>query len=784
MFRLIAIHGLSSAMLYKRLSYLVLFLIFLLTTVSLFFISQLRFDYNFDHFFPKHDPDLDFYFQYREKFGNDNDYLLLGLSNKKSIFDQTFLTKVDSLTKAITRLRHVENVQSPTTIRNPIIETFGIFEVPYLHIQEPQRYAQDSQAIYQSPALAGTLFSPDARSVSLLIQTSPNLTKPPGDSLIQAIKNKLHALGLTNYHIAGKAVAQSVFVDRMQYELALFMSISIVMVMLFLYITFRTWWGVLMPLLVVLISICWSMGLMGLFGTSIDLMTMLLPTIMFVVGMSDSVHILTQYITETGAGKPKIQAISTTIKDVGLATFITAFTTAIGFLTLLTADIAPIRNFGVYTGMAVIVAYILSMTMLPAMMLLMPLPPRKALKKEALTWPFLLRRLLLFVLCYRNPALLITVGLVAGSIYCISLIRIDTTILDDLSDRDPVKLDFQYFEEHFAGVRPFELYLKAAPGHTLYELPVLLEIEEIEQYLANSYGLNFILSPVTAVKTLNRSVNGGSDTYYKLPRTEREWQRLQSGLKLFRKRPEMAALVTPDRREGRLSGKMADIGSAKANIRNDQFREYMRQHTNSGLLQTRLTGSSLLLDKNNDTLTRDLMEGLLLDILFIGTIVGLMFRSFKMIIITLVPNILPIMLIGAFMGLADINLKVSTSIIFTIALGIAIDDTIHFISKLKLELLGGKSLYYAVKRTYLTTGKAIIITSCILMSGFCTLLFSTFDGTFYVGLLISLTLLFAVIADLFLLPILVVYFYSPKEKKKTEFNLTNRESSPELKEIG
>ncbi len=503
------------------------------------------------------------------------------------------------------------------------------------------------------------------------------------------------------------------------------------------------------------------MGIMGMTGTSIDIMTMLLPTIMFVVGMSDSVHILTQYVTEIAEGKPKTQAIVTTVKDVGLATFITAITTSIGFLTLLTADIGPIRNFGVYTGVAVMVAYVLSMTMLPAMMLLMPLPPRTAPRREALTWPFLLRRLLLFVFRNRSRLLISSVGVVVGAIYCISLIRIDATLLDDLADDDPVKLDFQYFETNFAGVRPFELYLKAAPNQTLYRLPVLREIEEIEHYLGDQYGLKFIVSPVTVVKTVNKAVNGGSEAAYKLPDTEAQWRKLQSKLKLFRKRPELNSLVTADLTEGRLSGKIGDIGSAKATQLNNQLREFMQQQTDPALLQTHITGSSVLIDKNNDTLTRDLMEGLLLDILFIGAIVGIMFRSFKMIIITLLPNILPILLIGAFMGLVGINLKVSTSIIFTIALGIAIDDTIHFISKLKLELLTGKSLYYAVKRTYVTTGKAVIITSCILMAGFSTLIFSNFESTFYVGLLISLTLLFAVLSDLLLLPILVVYFYKP-----------------------
>ncbi len=747
-----------------------LLLIALLSVGSVYYASRLRFDYNFDNFFPKGDPDLAYYFKFREKFGNDNDYLLIGLDNGKSLFDAAFLKRVDSLTHFIQRQPHIEAVLSPTTVKSPVIETFGYFEIPYLHPDQPESFARDSALIYSTRELVGTIFSKDATAVSLFVQTSDNLQKPASDTLVAAINNELARLGLPNHHIAGKALAQAVFVDKMQVELAVFMSASILLVILVLWITFRTLWGVLVPLVVVLLSVVWAMGVMGLFNKPIDVMTVLLPTIMFVVGMSDVIHILSRYLTELGQGTEKIQAIKVTLKEVGLATFLTSLTTAVGFLTLLTTAIIPIRKFGVFTAVSVGLAYVLAFTLLPALMVLVKRPKPVQARNIRYSWPVLLRRMLRFILHHPKAILATSLLITLVSLVGIAQVKVDTTILEDLGDKDPIVQDFQYFEHKFSGVRPFEMHLEAAPGHTLYDREVLQEIDKLEAYLYGTYGLNFISSPASLVKTINRAQNGGLNDYYKLPDSKQQLRRIQQQLQAFRNRSEMRALVTPDAQEGRLNGKMADIGSAAATLKNDSLRTFIRQNINPKYLQTRLTGSALLLDKNNEYVVANMMQGLLIAFMVIAVIIGLIYRSLRMVIISLIPNIIPLMMIGGIIGFLHINMTVSMSIIFTIAFGIAVDDTIHFLSKLRLELRKGQSLPYAVKRTFISAGKAIIITSCILVAGFLTLLFSSFDATFYVGLFVSLTLFFAVIGDLYLLPILVLLFYRPGKKSKALFD--------------
>jgi predicted RND superfamily exporter protein len=752
----------------RRSAYLALLVLGLLSALSAYYVAQLRFNYNFNDFYPAGDPDLDYYQGYTRRFGNDNDYLLLGLEAPagQTVFAPDFIRRVDSLTRLARRERHVVAVTSPTTISNPVVEGLGFFNLAYLHPDEPARRQQDSTLIYRTPGLVGNVFSPDARAVTLVIQTTPDLKKPPGDSLLASLRGGLAKLNFPekDYHFAGRAVAQSVFVDRLQWELAVFMSLSVLLVTGLLWFTFRTWWGVVLPLVVVLGAILWGLGVMGACGVSIDLMTALLPVMMFVVGTSDTVHIITRYVSELGYGASKKDALRVTLKESGFGSGLSALTTSLGFFTLMTSTIRPIYNFGLFTGIAVLLAFVLSFTLLPALLLLLRKPQLRVPRQQGHSWDGVLGRLFRTVLVRRRLIFAVSGLVLAASIGLSTRVRINSSLLDDLSKNDPVRLDFAFFEQKFAGVRPFELELKPAGGRDIYDLAVLRQTEQIEGYLQKTYGLRFAASPVTLVKSVRKALNGGGLAEYRLPADSAELARLRSKLKLFRKKPEFSALALPNGTAGRLTGRMADVGSIRADALNDNLRRYLRTSIDSTVLRTRLTGSSNLIDKNNENLTLNMITGMSIDIVMVTLIVLALFRSLRMTVVVLIPNLVPILIVAGVMGLAGVSMKVSTSIIFTIAFGIAVDDTIHFISKLRLTLAHEPNLFKAVKHTYLLAGKAVIVTSLILVGGFSTLLFSSFDGTFYVGLLIGLTLLFGVVAELTLLPLLILFFYKHKPK--------------------
>ncbi|MBL3655755.1 efflux RND transporter permease subunit [Fulvivirga sediminis] len=743
--------------------YLVFILITGLTCIFGYHLKDLKFNYVFESFFPTDDPDLEYYQKFEEIFGNDNDYLLVGLSHHPSIFDSSFLNKVNELTVKLEQNDKIEKVSSITNFYQPVISKAGVFKIPILHIKDPSRLNTDSVRIFQNTDLKEALINDKATATIILIQHQAITEKDEADQLVTSTEDLIDELDLYDYHLAGKIYAQGIFINTIQKELSIFLSASVILVILFLTITFRSWWAVIIPLLVVFLSTIWILGIMGMTDKPLDILMVLLPTIMFVVAMSDVVHIITKYIEQLRLGNTKIQAIKITVKEVGIATFLTSLTTGIGFITLLTASIQPIKEFGVYTATGVFIAYIISFTLLPACLILVPKPKISTLGYVKERWISWLSKGFRVVLRKKKQIVLINVVLIMVSLIGISQIKINTYLIEDLPTDDPLKQDFTFFDKNFGGSRPFELTATVlAPGKNVLSPEIINEIDNVEKYLKEEFYAGNIVSPSTLVKATNQAINGGVSQEYRLPNNTKNWEKVQPFLKRLRTNESYTRLIGKDEKIGRISMRVGDIGSDISLKRTELLKQFILHNTDTSLVNFTVTGTSNLIDKNNEYLAENMFYGLSIAFLAVALIAGILFKSFKMVLITLIPNIVPLFLVAGIMGFFGITLKLSTSIIFTIAFGIAVDDTIHFTSKLKIELAKGKSILYALKRTYLSTGKAIIITSIILSAGFLILVLSSFGGTFYTGLLISLTLIFALVIDLTLLPALIILTYINK----------------------
>lgn len=751
---------------YQQLARTVIVVIGVITLAALYPISQLRFDYEFESFFPVNDPELEFYNEFREKFMPDNDFVLIGLENENSIFDTVFLQKVAQLTDTLQTVDKVLRVASPTNVSQLIMGPFGPIEAPYLHPNSAEKLPKDSARIYQSEHLVGSFFSTDAKALCVTLITEPGLSKVASDSLVMVLDNIYKTFEFDEMHVSGRINGQKYFVDKMKFDLSIFVASSMVLLIIFLWFTYRSLWGIWVPIIVVILAIIWLLAVMSLMGKSLDLMSVLLPTILFVVGMSDVVHILTRYLEELRNGRSKVEAVKIAFKHIGMATLLTSVTTAIGFLTLLTANIVPVRQFGINTAMGVFLAFLLAFSLLPSILILFKKPVIAETKNEQLFWNQRMHKLFGFTIKHRKLLIVGTVILIALAGAGISNIRVDNYLLEDLSEDDPHRADFEFFEEKFAGVRPFDVAIWVKDStKTLYDSDVQQEVQKLEAYLVEHYEIGFVTSPLTFSKSIHQALNGGKPSEYTVPTDEKSSRRIKKVLDRFKHQQEFQALVTEDLREGRISAKVEDYGGNKMKRLNEIAERELPELIDTSILGYKQTGMALLIDKNNESLAQNMMYGLLIAFGVIALIMGVLFRSIKIVLITLVPNVLPLLLIGGFMGFTGIDLKVSTSIIFTIAFGIAVDDTIHYMSKLRLELNKGKSMLYALKRSSISTGKAITVTSIILCSGFVTLILSDFTSTFYIGLLVSMTLLFAVFADLVLLPVLLITFYGNKKRK-------------------
>ncbi|MBL4624316.1 MAG: MMPL family transporter [Flavobacteriales bacterium] len=750
---------------YRKASILTILIIAVITAFMGWRASQLGFDYNFETFFPKDDPATRKFLEHRDQFITDNDYVLIAIQNEKGIFQKDFLAKVDQLTQQIEAESWAEYVISPTNLTFPVKDPlFGMLnDIPYLHFDKPRKYESDSTRIYNSPELVDSYFSGDGKSILIYIRHTAKLPENGCRGLAANTNEILAEFEFDEHHVAGRCDAQVYYIDLMQTELIVFVGASILLIVLFLFLSYRSFWGVWVPAVVIITAVIWTLGVMELTGKKIDMILSILPTIMFVIGLSDAIHLISKYLEELRNGKSQVEAITIAYKEVGLATFFTSLTTAIGFLTLLTSSIMPIIDLGIYVACGVVIALVLTYTLMPAIILLTkPLKVAEVENKETF-WYGTLHGLLRWIIRNKRLSVAGFAVILLLSVFGCSRIILNNYLLEDLKEDNYLQQGFRFIENNFDGCRPYELAVWVEDStKIIYDSDVLHRLEAIETYLQTEHELGFVISPVAIVKAANKAQHGGKQKFYKLPEKEKELSKIVKELKKLQKMAVVSSVVSDDLRKSRIAGRTADVGSYKLAELDAELTEYMKEH--EGIIGFNITGTAHLIDINNSYISKNVLQGLLIAFAVIAFIVWLMFRSIKLVIFSLIVNILPLVMIGGVMGFLGIDLKMSTAIIFTIAFGIAVDDTIHFLSKLRHELRQGKSMFYAIKRSYLSTGKAIVVTSLILCGGFLTLALSDFLGTANIGILISLTLLFAVLSDLVLLPALLLIF--PIRKKE------------------
>lgn len=730
----------------------VFFLIVVLLTTFLFGLTlpDTHFDYEFSSFFKPGDEATQYFENHRETFGTDNDFILIGLVSRAGVFDPGFLSEIKKLTADLQQLPLTKKVISPTTlsfaIRAPLIGS--IFREPVIRGDRKK----DSLRVFSDPSLSGNIFSKDTTAISIVLVTEANLSKAKSDSVSQGIHRILSGYNFDGVHLAGRAIGQVVYVNKIQTEFGIFMGISLLFIVVLLFITFRSFRGIAIPLVTVLFAVLWSIGILTLSGKGISILLNMLPPIIFVVGMSDAVHLYTRYLEELRAGASKQVAIHRMIFDTGQAAFYTSLTTAIGFASLYLTGIPALQDFGIFTAAGVMSAYIIAITLLPSWLVLTKVP-EKSIHRSKGNWENFLRKILAPVLHYRKrvPGILIALAIVLAAFA--SQIGQNSFILDDLRPDEPLRKDFAFFENNFSGVRPFELGVKNKDTTaSLLTRKKLLALAKVERHLRENYDVNAIQSPLTAVKEINRMRHGGRNAYYKLPDSEGDWKNVEKDLKKAQKAGKLHAVLTSDGSYAAISGRTDDRGAnyfAKANA---DLQSFIAKNGLNKNLEFEVTGTGTLIDRTNQNLVLSLGKGLGTAFVLIALVMGFLFRSVKMALLALIPNIMPLLALGATMTLLGIDLKMSTSIIFTIAFGIAVDDTIHLLSRYRLEMKKGNSKRRALESAFVHTGKSVIVTSIILFGGFVSLCFSSFQSTFYIGLLVTLTLIYALVFDLFLLP--------------------------------
>ncbi len=739
--------------------------VLLFTAFLTFQLQYLRFDYDFEKFFPLDDPESDFFFSYRQKFESDNDFLLMAIENDPTIFEPGFLQKVDRLTHKIGELEYVRFVQSVTNQQETFLYNGGATgSRPYID-STFANLEEDSARIYNHPELINTFVAKDARSLCIFIRHNDYLSKRKSDSLVESLNTLLKNYHFDRVRIAGRTIGQKYYIEKMSFEMQLFVRLSFILIIAFLYIAFRSLWGILLPLTVILFSMIWIVGLMGLFREPINLLLVTLPSIMFVVSMSDVIHLVSRYLDALRTGASKYMSLRIALREVGMSTLLTSVTTAIGFFSLYFVRVQPIQIFGIVTGIGVLIAFVLTIALLPALVYLSPDPKYIYRQQNGHFWKKYLARWFTTIMRKRRSVLWICLAGTAVVASGIFFIDTNNYLMDDLKDSEPMKADFNYLDEHYGGVRPFEMaVILKDTSATFWDRDILLEIDKVENYVEKTYGADIRLSLVQSIRLLNKASHLNDTAFSTIPASQRKINRFRMPLRIAEQGKFYRSIVDSSETILRINGSVPDHGNHFFREKNRALYAFIRDSIDTSRLEFKVTGTAHLFDKNMRYLSQSLVKGLSISILIVALIMGLLYRSLSMVIISIIPNILPLLCVAGLMGFFGIDLKISTSIVFVIAFGIAVDDTIHFLGKFRFELNKGRSKIYALKRAYLTTGKAMILTSLILCAGFLLLILSSFLGTFFMGLMLCLTLLVAVLLDMTLLPVLILLFYHPKRR--------------------
>ncbi len=703
----------------------------------------------------------------QEQFGQTQSILYVVFSDV-SPYDPAFLEPLDRAVGAISGYKGVDYVLSLTNV--PFLTRSGKDFAPQPLYQPGLDSSATRMRFQGQPFLRRLLLSSDGRRAGMLIKVNAAFNDTPERvALVDSIEAALEPLPGT-LAFAGFPYLRTEYARRVTRESPLFAGLAILISLFFLYVTFRSWRAVLLPAVVVVLGILWTIGLFSLFGQKLNIVSAALPALIVIIGMATGIHLCTKFFDEYQRLGSARDAVIRTIETVGMATFLTCLTTAIGFWVLILSGSPLLSTFGIFAGAGIMLLYVLAITVIPIAFGVLR-PP--SMETAALATNDRFARFfdhLAGRIERHKLGIMIAAGIIAAAgVLGATRLSSDIFAFSDFRTDDPLRRDLAVFEDNFGGILPLEVVIDAKKPGQFRTIANLRRIERLQSELMALPPVTRALSTADLVKVANQAYFGGNPKAYRLPSTY-ELPFLQTALRsvaggtaqstLMRNIPRV---VDSTFTSTRVFLGVRDIGTTHMNALIDSVRLRAEAAFPPDRFDVTVAGTAITVTRSGESLVRNLILSLGLALLIISGIMAVLFRSFPLTLISLIPNIIPLILVGGAMGLAGIHLKPSTALIFSLAFGIAVDDTIHFLSKYRLLRKTGLDSDMAVRVTLRETGKAILFTSLVLMAGFLVFTFSSFGGTVTMGALTALTLGAALLANLLLLPALLFRFAPPSQ---------------------
>lgn len=727
---------------------------------------KVQMSYEFARMLPASDTANIVYDKFKETFGQDGTVMFVGIQDDK-LFELDRFKKWHELTETVREMDGVDEVVSVARLytleRNDSLKKFDF--KPLMGKMPETQAGLDSikEKIFGLPFYDGLLFN-KATNVNMMMITLDKkvLNSKSRIAVVHNIKDTLdtytHTFG-KELHYSGLPYIRTITSQKVQNELIFFLFLSILIAFTILYAFFRSARNVGFIILIVVVSVIFMFGLLGIFGYKITVLTGILPPLMIVIGVENSIFLLNKYYSEYFLHANKIKALSRVIRRIGAANFMTNATTAAGFASFIITGNEMLVQFGIIASLTIFIAYVLSLMMIPIIFSYLPEPiPKHYQHFEKGNVNKILKRVVFVIVNHRSLVYITTIVLIAAGVFGVTLLKTTGNVVDDISHKDQMYKDMLFFEEHFHGVMPFEISIDTQKKKGILRASTIQKIEQLQDTLATYPQMSKALSIVELVKFSKQAFFNGDPAYYSLPNNqERNFILSYIPDTKSNKKTILNSFVDTSLQITRVSVQLANVSTRQIDSIEQSLNPKINAIFNPEDYKVTSTGTSLVFLKGTNYLVHNLLSSLLLALAIIALLMALTFSSFKMIVISMIPNLIPQLLTAAMMGYAGISIKPSTILIFSIALGISVDNTIHFLSRYRQQLLlNNWKIHEAVIAALLETGFSMIYSAVVLFFGFAIFILSSFGGTEALGYLVSFTLITAVLSNLFVLPSLLL----------------------------
>ena len=767
----------SKFILSNRIAILVVF--FLFTVFMAWKASYVKLSFMGSKILPLTDSAFIKYNNFKSQFGEDGNMMVLGVSSpdllKKEQFNEwkalaAEIQKVEGI-KQVLSIGNLYDLQKDTSNQR-----FVLKQLSGTTVLNDTEMDSIKQRIYELPFYEGLLYNKESHATLMAINIDTKILNTKKRApIIQSILDKTDAFSKRNkleVHYSGLPFIRTAVSRLVSKEFVLFLGLSILVAAVILFIFFRRLYPVIFPILLVIVGVIWSLATLVMFGYEITILTGLIPPLIVIIGIPNSILLLNKYHNELRKHGDKAKALHVTILRISETTLIANITAAIGFGVLFFTGSALLVEFGVVAALNVMATWFICLCLIPIIFSYLPVPALKAQEEHDNS---ILHKLLVKTdyLVHHRSKLIYSVTMIITLISMIGVLKINVNcyVVDDLPQNSPIIRDLKFFEKNFEGILPLEVSIDTRKKNGVLNLSTIKKVDRMEEIISEYPEFSRSVSLNKALKYASQAFYNGDPQFFRIP-NDMEKNFVLSYLGNSGGNNDMLkGFVDSNKQVARVSFQMADVGSKRMNELLKELKPRIDSILKPERYDVLLTGSSIIFSKGTDYMLMHLMESILLAIALISLLRLAQFKDVRIMFISLLPNVIPLIITAGLMGFFNIPLKPSTILIFTIAFGLASDQTIYFLTRYQQELLSTDfSTSKVISDTIIETGISMTHIALVLFFGFGIFTASTFGGTMILGLLLSITLIIALVSNLTLLPALLVLLDKRKRRKIAKAN--------------